>query len=120
MGGGVTYPELRVYYLWYHLLFQVLILITYYGCVLTDARRLAQLVCTSREVLIAILVSAAILQICIILVAIMCVFARLRKRNEGDTQSSNLTLTRGVLSPYPTVSEDSATTLKTLRTSLRD
>ncbi|KAK3853458.1 hypothetical protein Pcinc_040005 [Petrolisthes cinctipes] len=108
----------------------------------TDARRLAQLVCTSREVLIAIVVSAAILQICIILVAIMCVYARKRKHvgdppmmsssssggvgvsgggSSGDprTTSSNLTLTRGYRSPYH-FSENSANTLKSLRTSLRD
>ncbi|KAK4308028.1 hypothetical protein Pmani_020258 [Petrolisthes manimaculis] len=107
----------------------------------TDARRLAQLVCTSREVLIAIVVSAAILQICIILVAIMCVYARKRKHvgeppmmssssnnssgggGSGDPRmSSNLTLTRGgYRSPYPfSSSENSANTLKSLRTSLRD
>ncbi|XP_050719660.1 uncharacterized protein LOC127000252 isoform X2 [Eriocheir sinensis] len=90
----------------------------------TEARRLADLVCTSREVLIAMVVSAVIVQICIILIAIMCVFARRRrKQNTTEVQgASSLTLSRGYRrSPYAlSTSEDSANTLKTLRTSLRD
>ncbi|MPC37733.1 hypothetical protein E2C01_031223 [Portunus trituberculatus] len=90
----------------------------------TDARRIANLVCTSREVLIAMVVSAVILQICIILIAIMCVFARRRRKvpaTEVQQGASSLTLSRGYRSPYTvSISEDSANTLKTLRTSLRD
>nr|XP_053643380.1 uncharacterized protein LOC128696261 isoform X1 [Cherax quadricarinatus] len=86
----------------------------------TDARRLAQLVCTSREVLIAIVVSALILQVCIVLIAVMCVFARRRKLPPEEHRVIS-TLSRGVRSPYTvTTSEDSANTLKSLRTSLRD
>ncbi|XP_069173940.1 uncharacterized protein [Procambarus clarkii] len=86
----------------------------------TDARRLAQLVCTSREVLIAIIVSAVILQVCIVLVAIMCVCARRRKTPAKEHRVVS-TFSRGVRSPYPlTTSENSANTLKSLRTSLRD
>ncbi|KAG7156467.1 Cuticlin-1-like 2 [Homarus americanus] len=84
----------------------------------TDARRLAQLVCTSREVVIAIIVSAVILQVCIVLVAIMCVFARRRKHTPEEPHVS--TLSRGVRSPYTVTSDDSVNTLKSLRTSLRD
>ncbi|XP_037803568.1 uncharacterized protein LOC119597980 [Penaeus monodon] len=86
----------------------------------TDARRLAELVCTSREVLLAALVSGAILQVCIILTAIMCVFGRRRKQAPKESRMSTLTLSRGVRSPYTTTSDDSANTLKSLRTSLRD
>ncbi|XP_071520975.1 uncharacterized protein [Panulirus ornatus] len=85
----------------------------------TEARRLSQLVCTSREVVIAIIISAIILQICIVLIAIMCVFARRRKPLPQHPHAS--TLSRGVRSTYPaTTSDDSVNTLKTLRTSLRD
>ncbi|XP_069974674.1 uncharacterized protein [Penaeus vannamei] len=86
----------------------------------TDAHRLAELVCTSREVVIAALVSGAILQVCIILTAIMCVFGRRRKEAPKESRMSTLTLSRGVRSPYTTTSDDSVNTLKSLRTSLRD
>ncbi|KAK8385545.1 hypothetical protein O3P69_016373 [Scylla paramamosain] len=90
----------------------------------TEAHRIANLVCTSREVLIAMVVSAVILQICIILIAIMCVFARRRRKvpaTEVQQGAPSLTLSRGYRSPYTvSYSEDSANTLKTLRTSLRD
>ncbi|XP_064087392.1 uncharacterized protein LOC135202055 [Macrobrachium nipponense] len=87
----------------------------------SEARRLAHMVCTSREILIAILVSAVILQICIILIAIMCVLARSRKQPKEENHYATYTIPRRTLSPYPpTTSEDSATTLKTLRTTLRD
>ncbi|KAL7645704.1 UNVERIFIED_CONTAM: hypothetical protein RMT77_002581 [Armadillidium vulgare] len=92
-----------------------------------DIHHLGDLVCTSQDILIAIIVASIILQICLILVAVMCVALRGRKYKESSSRASDLTLTLSRCRTRPSTlsiisppSERSVNTLKSLRTSLRD
>uniref|UniRef100_A0A6A7G4W5 EGF-like domain-containing protein 2 n=1 Tax=Hirondellea gigas TaxID=1518452 RepID=A0A6A7G4W5_9CRUS len=89
-----------------------------------EFRRMGDLVCTSWEVLVCIIIAGCIVMVCVVLVTIMCVYSHRRHcmSRQDDMSSSTSCSERPTSSAalYKTCSEDSAHTLRVLRTTLRD